>query len=510
MKKSNFIKKITVSFFCLLTALFLSVVYISFPNGNSSSPIKREIASEASMNCLERTKIFFNTAKVNPGDISKKTRSDLLEYFQRIHDEHNVDMTELGDISSSPLQGSNGKYFTIGQKLLENVKNGSIEAQGFMKLGYHTYTHPRITTYDNLPLVVLQSPLSLVDIYTNAYKELFSHIGTSIAESDLILPALIFHRDKKIKLFRPLLDPFPSKSEGWILLRGDAQISNRDFAIAIAEGKMPLEYSMYFHDVGHIAYDIQRPEIMGLRRKYYKKEARILGGANTPAHKEAGNYLNEFLITLRLSSRDKINRLLTPKRITSDDIRIEELMADINEGVFQKRVEEIQNNFHSLFEGHGGGWMDGRSMLIFPDDINEELNKRANHWAFSNETSIGTYLSQSSYWGLVEQLKEGIKKVSFYQKNPTEQNFGHKLADAEETYKKVLATIMLDLEKRSAAGLKYKIDVKQVWEDAGAENFSGTQTYKFFQESNRMKNGNLQENSLEVQLMKSSFSSISN
>jgi hypothetical protein len=398
-------------------------------------------------------------------------------FFESLKEDFGVNLKKLRDYT---VDGSFDaeEIYVIGNKLHDSIKPGTAVHDSYLKLGYSTDT-VKIHTEKGLEQVQVLRPLTdLSQIYVKAYDALLENLNKGLAYDDLILPALIFQKTEDtgksvFHLVRPLLDDIPKPQDGWQISGFNAELSNLDFSRAIGSGRHPLVPQMYHHDLAHVADDIANPDIMVQKRRYYEREAKALAVPSIHADSNAGQYLNEFLITLNLKNRKDITRLLNPTNNLDEITRKQQLLLEIDKGELHKRLDEINNNFHSLFSCNGGGCLDGRSMHLFPQNELDiiVLEKVAG----KPGPPINTppyYLANNSFWGYVKQMDALFVRLKEAEsKSDTVKAF--KIKDA-------LAVTMQQLEKRTSAALSNNVDSLQIWKDVNVDDFSQTQSYRFF------------------------------
>jgi hypothetical protein len=371
--------------------------------------------------------------------------------------------------------------FIIGNKLHETIQPNTPIHDSYLKLGYKSEkVEVRVSNGDLQQFEVLRPPTNLSQIYGKAYRALLGNLDKGVSHEDLILPALVFEKregdyETVFQVVRPLLDDIPKAENGWQISSYNATLSDIDFSKALGSGRHPLVAQMYHHDLAHIADDITNPEIMVQKRRYYEREAKLLSVPSIHADSNAGQYLNEFLITLNLKSKKDIIRLLNPVKNVDNATRKQQLLHDIDKGDFHKRLEEISSNFHKLFSCNGGGCLDGRALFVFPyQEMNFAVSMKIMGLKGETINSLEHYLANNSFWGYVKQMDN----LSVHLKEAVAKGNSAEI----KNIKTALAESMLELEQRTSAALSNNVDSIQIWKDVNSDDFSKTQSYQFFRE----------------------------
>lgn len=438
--------------------------------------------------------------------LTKKVIESVPSFFDAIEKEYGTNLRSLKDYTTKT-----GKepivtdiVINIAAKLYEEAALGSPAGNIYLELGYRfdevqdpIYVGPQ---KNRNKVKVLRPPLDLAVLYQRIYELILERNGNSLNNNNVILPALVFlkfsNEDQKViyQFARPGIDQIPKKSDGWKLPSewDFVQLDGNTFAHLISQGKMPFEAKMYHHDIAHLVDYILNPYLAPLHRKFFSMQYKLQTMPSTKeAHSHTGNYLNEFLMFPNLSRKKMLKDFVGNTTNSSD--RVAELQDQYDSGHLEKRITFLENNFFKLFDLHGGGALDGRSLETFTNShsvLRRTIIQKSRGTKPRPIDDIAGFLIEDSYWGLVKQMK--IVKALLRNDLSELKTFGSgyenilkKLQPENRVHlKNALINLMGKLEFKIERALSYNMSAEQLFQDiTGNMRFKDSVSYRFFKET---------------------------
>lgn len=438
--------------------------------------------------------------------LTKKVIESVPSFFDAIEKEYGTNLRSLKDYTTK----TGKEYYNtdiainIAAKLFEEAALGSPAGKIYLELGYRvdevqdpSYVGPQ---KNRNKIKVLRPPLDLSYLYQRIYELILEKNGNSLNNNNLILPALVFlkfsNEAQKIvyQFVRPGIDQIPKKSNGW-KLPGEwdsVQLDRNTFAHLVAQGIMPFEAKMYHHDIAHLVDYILNLYLAPLHRKYFSMQYKLQTMPSTKeAHSHADNYLNEFLMFPNLSRKKMLKDFVGNPANPAG--RVADLQDQYDSGRLEKRITFLENNFFKLFDLHGGGSLDGRSLEAF---TNASSRLRATIILKSRGSKpksfddISGFLIEDSYWGLVKQmtiisavLRNDLSKLGTF--GSEYENISKKLQSVNRVHlKNALINLMGKLEFKVERALSYNMSAEQLFQDITLnKKFNGSVSYRFFKET---------------------------
>ena len=242
--------------------------------------------------------------------------------------------------------------FSFGEELAKRLKKGDPSAKVLLRFGF--------TLQDDK----LMPPATISELIYNINKEILAaarRIGLS--ENDIILPAFIFSDHPELgrnHLFRPGLDRVPKdyKPKEQNIFLEDTQFIDS----AVADGRMPLDPYLLYHDIFHFVDFVASPEYMRDFRKY---------GREFRKHRFAGNFkdgkmfqkiynlelmINEFIHLPRHDQKLWLENFFA--RDAGLEISLSETRQKYQALPLQRLIsmaKAILDNPYNFFKSHGGG-----------------------------------------------------------------------------------------------------------------------------------------------------------
>ncbi|MES2854418.1 MAG: hypothetical protein V4692_01085, partial [Bdellovibrionota bacterium] len=271
---------------------------------------------------------------------------------------------------------------TLGEILRERARAKDETIAVYKKVGYE-FTNEKV-----LP------PSSWIEAYLKLMKLLItSSRKAGIKPEDILLPALVFERTNnnvKEKIFvTPGIDALPNINDGWKISPDANDLNAADFARMIELKKFALDQWMFYHDIGHLADFILRPQYMKAFRTFVLAAA---AAERSKRPEQEVGYTKHFVANLRWIDRIMNEWIFVPRKENVSKIAQVIPGFDIKSGISEVSETELYakyaklgseeirslaqkfvDNRYLLFSNHGGGARDN-STDRFIDAFTKQSN----------------------------------------------------------------------------------------------------------------------------------------